>query len=273
MRRTIAIAALTGAFAMTGCSADSTGNAQETLFVEMRDVEGSQEGALTVRATNVRFDKLATSVLNALIEYDRAHHPDMPEVSFGFDSEVAQRVVSFNLENERARTAILRALLEVGECHNVGSTRDGKEHMTFSRQPPPPGKPAVSKADAQTGDSKVVDEDSPEYQAMLKTWRAFRECTNKGDYEGAKAFVRLKGHETDPKKSWPEFEWEKQALVLTSRGKIDMARSRVRGATIKHNLLKTGRLSLARYYEGRERGGSARIDFVFIDGNAYITKP
>lgn len=127
-------------------------------------------------------------------------------------------------------------------------------------------------SNVMAGEAITVDEESPEYKAMMKTWRAFRECTNKGDYKGAKAFVRLEGHEENTNKSWPEHYWQIQASVLAKHGKIDLERFRVRTARIKHGPPKRGHFSAVTYYAGTELGRQVGIHFVFIDGTAYITK-
>lgn len=272
MRAVIAVAAITWVSILTLLGAEPDGK-PSPLFAEVSDVEGWPDGALTVHAEHVRFDRLATAVLNALIAYDKTRHPEASDLSFDFDPGVAKQTVSLHIESERARTKILASLMKCGQCKMVPS-RDGREHATFAANPSTSHEAAaIGSAKKGTGDGKTsekggVAKDAPEIGMMEETLRALLGHLNNGDITAAGAMVRHRSDVTNSKRGWTDHTWKLYAAMA----KVDLTRLTTRRSSVQQGDLKSGVLSVKLYREGQKWAEPRKVEFVFLDGQCYVTR-
>ena len=254
MRNLILVSLLIGTVGCMNAAAASAQRGNE-ITVVMSEVEGSKEGALTVHADNVRFERLAIAILDALNKYDGE------KLTYSFGKEVGKQVVSLHIDKERARSAIHRELLKCGRCEISVERRAGVEHAMFT---PKQEKNAVQKAPVLRG----VTSADEEIKMMEATLRSFLTYMNEGDIGAAKSIVRQRGAETDPTKGWSNGMW----TLHKKRPKAELDKLVISRGRVEDGDPKTGRLSAKVYREGAARSKNRTPAFAFIDGVCYLIK-
>jgi hypothetical protein len=256
MRNMILAGLLIGTVGYLNAEASSARGGNEVTVV-MTEVEGAKEGALTVKADKVRFDLLATTILDALSKHDGK------KLSYSFDDSVAKQVVSLHMEKQRARTAILRGLMKCGQCEIRSSNENGVEHATFIPKQDKKKRPPEKKVPTRR---RVTPEDK-DFKMMEATLRSFLGHLNEVNIDAAKSLVRLESAPADPTHNWSDSFYRR---AVASK-KVELDKLVVRKCIVQDGDLKKGKLSVHIAREGVEKLETRNPRFLFIDGKCYLT--